>query len=119
MNKYTPTNKNIKELEEEIKSLKKSLDYSNNMNELLQKSFNEADKQRINYRKIIKYHTLLLVVMNLLSNTEGYDDVTRIIKCNIMEYYKKINLDMMEIPITFEDEEFEDEEENDAEEDAE
>ena len=108
--KNTHTNKSIKELGEEIKALKKSLDCTINMNEILEKSYNEADKQRLNYRKIIKYHTLLLVVMNLLCNTEEKDDVTRIIRNSILEYYKRINQDMLEIPTC--DDEYEYEEEN-------
>lgn len=105
-NRYT--NKKIKELEEEIKILNKSRDFLSHINETLHNNYDEADRQRNNYSKIIRYQTLLLVVMNLLCNTEGYDDITRIIKSNIMDYYKKITMDLMEIK-TKDDEEFDDE----------
>ena len=110
MSKYRHTDKKIKELEDEIKLLNKSLDYSHNMNQLLRESYNDADKKIAVYRKIIKYHTLLLVVMNLLCNTEQKDDVTRIIRNSILEYYKRINQDMLEMPTS--DDEYEYEEEN-------
>ena len=105
MSKYRHTDKKIQELEDEIKLLNKSLDYSHNINQLLRESYNDADKKIAVYRKIIKYHTLLLVVMNLLCNTKENDDVTSIIKNNILEYYKKINLDMMKIPTNDDEEE--------------
>ena len=112
MSKYRHTDKKIKELEDEIMLLNKSLDYSHNMNQLLRESYNDADKKIAVYRKIIKYHTLLLVVMNLLCNTKENDDVTSIIKNNILEYYKKINLDMMNIPTNDDEEEGYDESES-------
>ena len=108
-NRYT--NKKIKELEEKIKILKKSKDFLAQINETLHNNYDEADRQRINYKKTIKYYTLLFLVLNLLCNTEGYDDITRIIKRNVKDFYKKINMDLMEIK-TDEDEEFDDEEEN-------
>lgn len=112
MSKYRHTDKKIKELEDKIMLLNKSLDYSHNMNQLLRESYNDADKKIAVYRKIIKYHTLLLVVMNLLCNTKENDDVTSIIKNNILEYYKKINLDMMNIPTNDDEEEGYDESES-------
>lgn len=111
------TNKKIKQLEDKIKILNKSRDFLAQINETLHNNYDEADRQRINYRKIIKYLTLLFVVMNLLCDTEGYDDITRIIKRNIMDYYKKINMDLMEIKIQ-DDEEFDDEEDSDGEEEC-
>ena len=105
---YRHTTRKIKELEEEIKCLNKSRDYFSKVNSILENNYDEVDRRCINYRNVIKYHTLLLVVMNLLCNTEGYDDITRIIKSNIMDYYKKITMDLMEIK-TKDDEEFDDE----------
>ena len=112
MSKYRHTDKKIKELEDEIMLLNKSLDYSHNMNQLLRESYNDADKKIAVYRKIIKYHTLLLVVMNLLCNTKENDDVKKKKKNNILEYYKKINLDMMNIPTNDDEEEGYDESES-------
>ena len=114
MSKYRHTGRKIKELENEIKFLNKSLDFSRIMNENLENNYNEVDKQRINYRRLIKYHTLLLILMNLLTTSNGNTDIDRIVKRNILEYYRAMNLDFMELPendndVT--DNEFENEEE--------
>lgn len=58
-NRYT--NKKIKELEKEIKILNKSRDFLSHINKTLHNNYDEVDKRCINYRNIIKYHTLLLV----------------------------------------------------------
>lgn len=105
MKEYRHSNRKIKELQEEIKILNKSRDFLANINETLHNNYDNAEKQLINYRKIIKYYTLLLAVINLLYNTDGCDDITRIIKCNIMGFYKKMNTDLMQIQ-TNDDEEF-------------
>lgn len=98
MNKYKHTHGKIKELEEEIKFLNKSLDYSAHLNKTLQNRFDEAEKQRINYRKAIRYHSLLLILMSLLSQTKGNTDIDKLIKRNIMNFYSAMSKDMMEIP---------------------
>lgn len=98
MNKYTHTHGKIKELEEEIKFLNKSLDYSAHLNKTLQKKFDDVYKERINYRRLIKYHSLLLIVMSLLSQTKENTDIDKLIKRNIMDFYSSISKDMMEIP---------------------
>ena len=98
MSKYRHTDGKIKELEEEIKFLNKSLNYSAHLNNILQNRFDEAEKQRINYRRIIKYHSLLLIVMSLLSQTKENTDIDKLIKRNIMDFYSSISKDMMEIP---------------------
>ena len=98
MSKNRHTSKTIKELENEIKFLNKSLDFSRIMNKNLENNYNEVDKQRINYRRLIKYHTLLLILMNLLTTSSGDTDIDKIVKRNIMEYYRAMNLDFMELP---------------------
>lgn len=98
MNKYKHTHGKIKELEEEIKFLNKSLDYSAHLNKTLQKKFDDVYKERINYRRLIKYHSLLLIVMSLLSQTKENTDIDKLIKRNIMDFYSSISKDMMEIP---------------------
>ena len=98
MNKYKHTHGKIKELEEEIKFLNKSLDYSAHLNKTLQKKFDDVYKERINYRRLIKYHTLLLILMNLLTTSGGNTDIDKIVKRNILEYYRAMNLDFMELP---------------------
>ena len=98
MSKYRHTHGKIKELEEEIKFLNKSLDYSAHLNKTLQNRFDEAEKQRINYRKAIRYHSLLLILMSLLSQTNGNTDIDKLIKRNIMDFYSAMCKDLMEIP---------------------
>ncbi len=98
MSKYSHSDKKIKELEEKIKFLNKSLDYSAQLNLTLQNNYDEVEKQRVNYRRIIKYHSLLLIVMSLLCQTNGNTDIDKLIKRNIMDFYSAMSKDMMEIP---------------------
>ena len=98
MGKYSHSDKKIKELEEKIKFLNKSLDYSAQLNLTLQNNYDEVEKQRVNYRRIIKYHSLLLIVMSLLCQTNGNTDIDKLIKRNIMDFYSAMSKDMMEIP---------------------
>ena len=92
------TKKKIKELEREIMTLSQTIDSTTQINEILQKNYDEMDKERINYRRIIKYHSVLLVLMNLLSDASGHTDIGGIVKRNIQEYYRAENNDLMEIP---------------------
>lgn len=98
MSKYSHSDKKIKELEEKIKFLNKSLDYSAQLNLTLQNNYDEVEKQRVNYRRIIKYHSLLLIVMSLLCQSKGNTDIDKLIKCNIMDFYSAMCKDLMEIP---------------------
>ncbi len=98
MSKYRHTDGKIKELEQEIKFLNKSLDYSTHLNNILQNRFDDVYKERINYRRLIKYHSLLLIVMSLLCQTKGETDIDKLIKRNIMYFYRSLSKDMMEIP---------------------
>jgi len=114
MSKYSHSDKKIKELEEKIKFLNKSLDYSAQLNLTLQNNYDEVEKQRVNFRRIIKYHSLLLIVMSLLCQTNGNTDIDKLIKRNIMDFYSAMCKDMMEIPnddneIIDNDNEFDDE----------
>lgn len=98
MSKYKHTDGKIKKLEEEIKFLNKSLNYSAHLNNILQNRFDVVEKQRINYRKVIRYHSLLLIVMSLLSQTKENTDIDKLIKRNIMDFYSSLSKDLMEIP---------------------
>ena len=98
MSKYKHADRKIKELEQEIQFLNKSLNYSAHLNNILQNRFDVAEKQRINYRKVIRYHSLLLIVMSLLSQTNGETDIDKLIKRNIMDFYSALSKDLMEIP---------------------
>lgn len=98
MSKYRHTDRKTKELEQKIKFLNKSLDFSRIMNKNLENNYNELEKERINYRRIIKYHSLLLIVMSLLCQSKGNTDIDKLIKCNIMDFYSAMCKDLMEIP---------------------
>lgn len=98
MSKYRYSDMKIKELENEIKFLNKSLDFSRIMNRNLEHNYDKVNNERINYRRLIKYHTLLLILMNLLTTSSGNTDIDKIVKRNILEYYRAMNLDFMELP---------------------
>ena len=114
MSKYRHTHGKIKELEEEIKFLNKSLDYSAHLNKTLQNKFDDVYKERINYRRLVKYQSLLLILTSLLCQTKGDTDIDKLIKRNIMDFYSAMCKDLMEIPnddneIIDNDNEFDDE----------
>ena len=114
-NIHTETDKKIAELMQEIKSLNTELDYCRNMNEILRTNYDQVNIERINYRRIIKYHSLLMVLANLLTQSDAKTDIDRILKQNIMNFYKALTNDLMTITED-EDEEFDEEEyEEDAE----
>ena len=70
-NNNTETNKKIKELEKEIDNLNTALGYAQNMTEIMSHSYDQANKERINYRRIIRYFSLLMVLANLLTQNHG------------------------------------------------
>ena len=113
-NNNTETNKRIKELEKEIQNLNAALGYSQNMTEIMSHNYDQANSERINYRRIIKYHSLLMVLANLLTQNDGGTDIDRILKQNLMDFYRAMTKDLMNITED-EDESFDDEEEYDTE----
>ena len=104
------TDRKVRELEGEIKRLKQSLDITIDLNEVLQKNNNKLDKERVNYRRIIKYSAMLMLLMNLLTRSSGKTDIDKIFNRNINQFYTAMNNDLMEIP-TNDNEEFDDDEE--------
>lgn len=114
-NNHTETDKKITELMQEIKYLYTELDCCRNMNEILSTNYEQVNSERNNYRRIIKYHSLLMVLANLLTQGAPKTDIDRILKQNIMNFYKAMTNDLMTITED-EDEEFDEEEyEEDAE----
>lgn len=109
-NSNTETNKKIAELEKEIDNLNTALGYAQNMTEIMSRNFDQANSERINYRRIIKYHSLLMVLANLLTQNDGKTDVDRILKQNILDFYKAMTKDLMNIAED-ENEKFDDDEE--------
>lgn len=114
MNRHT--DKKIWKLKQEIKSLKQSIDISLDLYEFQKRNNSKLDMERKNYRKIIKYHTLLMLLMNLLTSDNTETDIGKIIKRNVLEFYRSMNHDLMQIPTDNEDDEEIDEEEIDEEE---
>jgi hypothetical protein len=98
MTKYRHTDRQVRELKDEIKRLKQSLDITIDLNEVLQKNNNKLDKERINYRRIIKYSTMLMLLMNLITSNSGDTDINKIFNHNINEFYRLMNNDLMKIP---------------------
>lgn len=96
-NNNTETNKKIKELEKEIDNLNTALGYAQNMTEIMSHSYDQANKERINYRRIIRYFSLLMVLANLLTQNDGKTDIDRILKQNILDFYKAMTKDLMAI----------------------
>ena len=92
------TDRKVRELEREIKRLKQSLDITIDLNEVLHKNNNKLDKERVNYRRIIKYSTMLMLLMNLLTSNSGDTDIDKIFNRNINEFYRLMNNDLMKIP---------------------
>ena len=72
-------------------------------------NFDQANTERINYRRIIRYYSLLMVLANLLSQNDGKTDIDRILKQNILDFYKAMTKDLMNISED-EDESFDEEE---------
>ena len=116
MTRHRQTDKNIRELKQEIKRLKQSLDITIDLNDVLHKNNNKLDKERVNYRRIIKYSTMLMLLMNLLTSNSGNTDIDKIFNHNINEFYRLMNNDLMKIPNydnEIIEEEFEDDKEYD------
>ena len=109
-NNNTETNKKIAELEKEIDNLNTALGYSQNMTEIMSHNYDQANSERINYRRIIKYHCLLMVLANLLCQSDGNTDIDRILKQNLMDFYRAMTKDLMNIAED-ENETFDDDEE--------
>ena len=85
--------------------------------------YNSAEKQRIACRRLLKYHTMVMVLMNLVSRYTDNNDLGTAIQTNINQYYKGLTEKIMSIPgddsiDNFEDYEFDDEEDSDREEEC-
>ena len=108
--------KRTTDLEKEISRLTNELIGAEQWNQVLQENCEEAEKQRRNYRELLKYHTLILIIFNLLCNYTHSSDIGKAIQININKYYKGLTDSIMALP-TYDDdyddtdEEYEDEEE--------
>ena len=108
----------IADLKEEISRLTIELNAEKQWSQILKDNCEEAEKQRRNYRELLKYHSLVLIILNLLGNYTDATDIGKAIQININKYYKGLTDSLMALP-TYEDyyddtdEEYEDEEEFD------
>lgn len=91
MSKYRRREEKIRQLEREMEMLKQSIDISLGLYEDLQ-------KERVSYRRIIKYSTMLMLLMNLITSNSGDTDIGSVLKRNIQEFYRSLNNDLMQIP---------------------
>lgn len=107
----------IADLEKEIRRLKIELTAEKKWSQILKDNCMEADKQHRNYRELLKYHSLVLIILNLLGNYTNATDIGKAIQININKYYKGLTDSLMALP-TYDDyyddtdEEYEDEEES-------
>ncbi len=109
-------NRRIADLEKEISRLTNELIGAEQWNQVLQENYEDSEQQRVAYRRLLKYHTLVLIIMSLLSQYTDANDMGRAIEININRYYKGLTSDIMNIPgddtiDNFEDESFDDDEE--------
>lgn len=81
----------IRELKQEIEMLKQSIDISLEL-------YNDLKNERVSYRRLIKYNTVLMLLMNLITSNSGDTDIGRVLKRNIHEFYISMNKDLMKIP---------------------
>lgn len=115
MKKNSTADMQVKHLQEDIKRLSGELAATEKLTDYYADSFHNAEKQRIACRRLIKYHTMVMVLMNLVSRYTACNDQGRAIEANINKYYKGLTEDLMNIPgddsiDNFEDYEFNDEE---------
>lgn len=113
MKKNSTADMQVKHLQEDIKRLSDELAATERLTDYYADSYESA-------KKLMKYHTLVLVILNMVYQYTDADDMGRAIRTNINRYYKGLTSDLMniagEVSIdNFEDNEFEDEEYNEEE----
>lgn len=108
----------IKQLQQDIQRLSDELVASERLTDYYADSYESAEKQRIACRRLLKYHTMVIILLNLVSRYTSCNDMGMAIQTNINKYYKGLTESIMSIPGDDSiDNEFEDEEYNDDEED--
>lgn len=121
MKKNSTADMQVKHLQEDIKRLSDELAATEKLTDYYADKYNSAEKERIACRRLIKYHTMVMVLMNLVSRYASCNDMGMAIQSNINKYYKGLTADLMNIPgddtESLYDNEFEDDEYDDGEED--
>ena len=96
MKKYQTTNdKKIAQLEEKIRNLNLELETEEGLSKVLSECCDNNEKQITNYRQLMKYQTLILIVMTLLQNYTHTNDIGRSIQININKYLKGLTDDLL------------------------
>lgn len=113
----------IKLLRQDIQRLTDELAASERLTDYYANCYESAEKQRIACRRLLKYHTMVMILLNLVSRYTSCNDMGMAIQSNINRYYKGLTESIMSIPgddsiDNFEDNEFEDEEDEDGEEEC-
>lgn len=98
MNNKKPRHSRIDKLEAQKKRLTHQLNACYQMNEILSDNLDDIEKQRVACRRLLKYHTLVLIIMNLVCQYTESNDIGRVIRANINRYYKGLTSDLMNIP---------------------
>ena len=96
--KKTTADMQIKQLQQDIKRLSDKLTATEKLTDYYADSYESAEKQRIACRRLIKYHTMVMVLMNLVSRYTACNDLGTAIQTNINKYYKGLTEDIMSIP---------------------
>lgn len=109
--RHKHTNQKIAELENEIKNLNESLDNSSSMIEIMNQHFDKVFKEKNDYKKLLKYHSLLLILMSIITQSDSKTDIDMMVKRNIQEYFRSLAEDLADV--AEEDNEDEDEDEYD------
>lgn len=125
MKKNTTTaDTQIKQLQQDIKRLSDELAATEKLADYYTDRYESAEKQRIGLQRILKYYTVLMVLLNLISRYTSCNDMGMAIQTNINKYYKGLTEDLMNIPgddteslydNEFEDDEYDEEEKEDGE----
>ena len=106
----------IKQLQQDIQRLTDELAASERLNDYYADSYESAEKQRIACRRLLKYHTMVMILLNLVSRYTSCNDMGMAIQTNINKYYKGLTESIMSIPgddsidNEFEDDEYDEEE---------
>ena len=115
MKKNTTTaDMEIKQLQQDIKRLSDELAATEKLADYYTDRYESSEK-------LMKFHSLVLVIMSLVYQYTDADDMGRAIRTNINRYYKGLTADLMNIPgddtASLYDNEFEDDEYDDGEKD--
>ena len=88
----------IKQLQQDIQRLTDELVASEKLTDYYANSYESAEKQRIAGRRLLKYHSMVMILLNLVSRYTSCNDMGMAIQTNINKYYKGLTESIMSIP---------------------